>query len=108
MAHDECPMAVALKTGKASSGGEAIAERPDGTRVPFIAYPSPLFDESGMLTGAVNLLVDTSDRVEVERSHQFLAAIVESSDDAIVSKNLERNHSDLESRCRTSLRLFAG
>jgi PAS domain-containing protein len=37
MAHDQCPMAVALKTGRAARGAEAIAERPDGTRVPFLA-----------------------------------------------------------------------
>jgi PAS domain S-box-containing protein len=88
MPHDECPMAVALKTGQASSGHEAIAERPDGSRIPFRAYPTPLYDESGVLTGAVNMLVDTSDRLDIERSQQFLAAIVESSDDPIVSKNL--------------------
>src|SRR5947207_3199705 len=35
MAHDECPMAVALKTGEPVVCAEAIAERPDGTRVPF-------------------------------------------------------------------------
>jgi PAS domain S-box-containing protein len=88
MAHDECPMAVALKTGRASSGHEAIAERPDGKRVLFKAYPTPLFDESGALTGAVNMLIDSSDNLEIERSHQFLGAIVASSEDAIVSKNL--------------------
>jgi hypothetical protein len=32
-------MAVTLKTGYAAKGAEAIAERPDGTRVPFLAYP---------------------------------------------------------------------
>src|SRR5437868_5839769 len=35
MAHDECPMAVTLRTGKAVRGMEAIAERPDGSRVQF-------------------------------------------------------------------------
>src|SRR5271157_1048213 len=41
MRHDECPMAVTLKTGKAVRGSEAVAERPDGTRYPFIPYPTP-------------------------------------------------------------------
>ena len=45
---------------------EAVAERPDGTRVPFIPYPTPLFDESGRLTGAVNMLVDISERKRAE------------------------------------------
>jgi len=58
MAHDECPMARALKEDRPIRGGEAIAERPDGTRVPFMAYPTPLHDASGQLVGAVNMLVD--------------------------------------------------
>ena len=36
----------------------AVAERPDGSRVNFRPYPTPLLDESGELIGAVNLLVD--------------------------------------------------
>jgi len=59
--HDKCPMAIALHQGRAIRGMEAIAERPDGTRVLFIAYPTPLFDETGKLTGAINMLVDISD-----------------------------------------------
>src|SRR6185503_11703388 len=41
-------------------------ERPDGTRVPFIPYPTPLFDETGKLTGAVNMLVDITERKRAE------------------------------------------
>src|SRR5215470_20092071 len=52
MRHDECPMAIALKEQRAISGAEAAAERPDGVRVPFLAYPRPLFDEAGRLAGA--------------------------------------------------------
>src|SRR5262245_1702300 len=56
--HDQCPMAQALKTGRAISGAEAIAERPDGKRLWFAAYPSPLYDAAGKLIGGVNMLVD--------------------------------------------------
>src|SRR6266849_2173765 len=56
MPHDQCPMAVALRERRPLKGAEALAERPDGTRVPFLAYPSPLIDESGALLGAVNML----------------------------------------------------
>src|SRR5258708_39170539 len=47
MAHDECPMARALKEDRSIRGEEAIAERPDGTRVPFMPYPTPLHDAAG-------------------------------------------------------------
>jgi PAS domain S-box-containing protein len=69
--HDECPMAMALKQRRPIRGMEAVAERPDGTRVPFIPYPTPLFDASGKLTGAVNMLVDISER---KRTEEALAA----------------------------------
>jgi PAS domain S-box-containing protein len=66
--HDECPMAMALKQKRPIRGMEAVAERPDGTRVPFIPYPTPLFDASGKLTGAVNMLVDISERKRTEEA----------------------------------------
>jgi PAS domain S-box-containing protein len=88
MGHDECPMAVTLKTGKAVRGSEAVAERPDGTRYPFLAYPTPLHNDDGQLVGAVNMLVDITERKRNEEAAQHYAAIVESSDDAIVSKDI--------------------
>ena len=51
-------------------------------------YPTPLLDAAGNLVGAVNMLVDLSDRSHTEQIQQLLASIVESSDDAIVSKDL--------------------
>ena len=86
--HDECPMAMTLHQKRPILGMEAVAERPDGTRVPFIPYPTPLFDANGKLTGAVNLLVDITDRRQAENEKQRLAAIVTSSEDAIVSEDL--------------------
>jgi PAS domain S-box-containing protein len=88
MPHDQCPMAVALRERRPVRGAEAIAERPDGTRVPFVPYPTPLFDEDGELVGAINMLVDVSDRKLAGEYANRLASIVESSDDAIVSKDL--------------------
>jgi PAS domain S-box-containing protein len=65
--HDQCPMALALKEGRKIRGMEAIAERPNGERVPFVPYPTPLFDASGRITGAVNMLVDVSEHKRAER-----------------------------------------
>ncbi len=72
MAHEECPMAVALKENRPVRGSEAAAERPDGTRVPFIPYPTPLHDENGRLLGAVNMLVDITDRKCAEEQQALL------------------------------------
>src|SRR5580693_7567404 len=86
--HDQCPMALTLKEGRPVRGIEAIAERPDGTRVNFLPYPTPLRDTSGRLIGAINLLMDITERHHAEIDLQRLAAIVTSSDDAIISKSL--------------------
>jgi hypothetical protein len=39
--HDQCPMAVAIQQRHSVRGSEAIAERPDGTRVNFLPTPRP-------------------------------------------------------------------
>ena len=76
--HDQCPMAIALKEGREVRGVEAIAERPDGTRVRFLPYPTPLRDASGRLVGAINLLMDVTDRHDAELESARLAAMLTS------------------------------
>ena len=58
--HDQCPMAIAIKEQRAIRNEVAIALRPDGSRVAFRPYPTPLFDED-TLAGAINMLVDVSE-----------------------------------------------
>jgi PAS domain S-box-containing protein len=70
--HAECPMAIALKEERAVRGAEAVAEQPDGTRVPFIPYPTPLHDTNGKLIGAINMLVDITDRKQAENRQKIL------------------------------------
>lgn len=72
LAHSECPMAIALKEDRIVRGMEAAAERPDGTRVPFIPYQTPIHDEAGKLIGAVNMLVDITDRKHAEEKQALL------------------------------------
>jgi len=85
---DSCPMAIALKEGRIVEGEEIIIERADGTRRNVTPYPQPIFDDSGKLIGAVNTLLDVTDHKINEERTATLAAIVQSSDDAIVSKTL--------------------
>jgi PAS domain S-box-containing protein len=88
LAIDECPMAIALKEGTILEGAEIIAERPDGSRVWATPYPRLLRDAEGKIVGGVNMLLDITERKQAEQTMSLLAAIVGSSDDAIVSKQL--------------------
>src|SRR4051812_36089215 len=81
--HDECPMAIALKENRPIRGVQAIAERPDGSRVRFVPHPTPLRDASGAVVGAVNMLLDVGEptpsilegaRVLVVAGNIFVAA----------------------------------
>ncbi|MDB5285167.1 MAG: domain S-box protein [Mucilaginibacter sp.] len=86
---DTCPMAITLKEGRAVEGKEILIERPDNTRVKVRPYPVPVFDEDGLLTGAINTLVDVTNLTEGEEKRAILAAIVDTSDDTILSKTLQ-------------------
>jgi signal transduction histidine kinase len=67
IAHSACWMALALQTGKEYNGEEIIIERPDGSRLTALAHANPIRDDAGELVGAVNVLVDITDRIEAEK-----------------------------------------
>ena len=86
---DECPMAVTLREGRAIRGEEIVIERPDGTRRHVLPHPEPIRDAEGAIVGAINMLIDVSPLQQAERAMAHLAAIVMSSEDAIISKDLQ-------------------
>ncbi|NEU09651.1 PAS domain S-box protein [Flavihumibacter sp. R14] len=86
---DNCPMAITLREGRPVEGEEVIVERPDGRKIYVKPHPVPIFDSEGTLKGAANTLIDiTESRIAEEKSAKFVA-IVESSQDAIISKSLD-------------------
>src|ERR1700730_12737039 len=90
MPHDQCPMAEVL-SGKIPEARDAEVqiERPDGSRVTVIVNIRPLKNERGEILGAINCFVDITERKQAEAVRARLAAIVESSEDAMVSKTLD-------------------
>ena len=77
------------RTSKDYPCQEIVIEREDGSRVTALAHASLLHNSSGQVIGAVNILIDISDRTEADTAQRLLAAIVESSDDAIIAKTLD-------------------
>jgi two-component system, sensor histidine kinase PdtaS len=66
--HDRCWMALALTRNEAYNGQAIVIERPDGQRLTALAHANPIHDVSGKLLGAVNVLVDISDRQRTEQA----------------------------------------
>ncbi|MGQ0558888.1 MAG: hypothetical protein ACT4OE_04785 [Sphingosinicella sp.] len=64
--HDQCPMAIAIKTKNKVRGAIAVAERPDGTRVVFTPFPTPILDDERQLIGAANILIDVTDHRQAD------------------------------------------
>lgn len=58
-------MAGAIKRRQPIRGFMAVAERPDGRRVHFAPFPTPIFNGKA-LAGAVSMLIDVSDRRQIE------------------------------------------
>jgi PAS domain S-box-containing protein len=92
LAHDSTPMEEALRTGVAQHDKEVILERPDGSRIVALVNIQPLKDSRGRILGAINCFYDITERKKAEaeqrRQTQLFVSIVESSDDAILSKDL--------------------
>ena len=72
MPHEECPMAQTLRHGTEVRGIIAYAERPDGTRVPFMPFPKLLRNAAGEAVGAINMLVDMTERKRAEDEQRVL------------------------------------
>jgi PAS domain S-box-containing protein len=88
VAPQDSPIAAALKTAQIVNA-EAILERPDGSQVDITAHCTPLLDARGGVDGCVVMLADVTDKRRAERGQAHLSAIVESSEDAILSKSLD-------------------
>jgi PAS domain S-box-containing protein len=62
LAHSESPTAGALRDCRPVRGVEIVVERPDGSRVDCLPFPTPIFDPAGDCIGAVTMLVDVTEQ----------------------------------------------
>lgn len=97
--HDQCPMAETVRGRRELRGLTAVAERPDGSRVRFMPFPTPLFAADGAFEGAVNMLIDITEpqiasdlRDQAARCRRLAAGC----GDAMARKNMERMATEYE------------
>lgn len=74
---EECWMAVALREERAIRGKELLIERPDGSRRHVLVHVNPLNDAEDRLVGAVNVLMDVTEKKKLE-AHFLRAQRMES------------------------------
>lgn len=73
LSYEQSSMAVVIKEGRSiRSETEAISERPDGCRIPFMPLSTPIRDADGTIVGAIHVLVDVSDRKNAETQQRIL------------------------------------
>ncbi|HEX5715718.1 MAG TPA: PAS domain S-box protein [Thermoanaerobaculia bacterium] len=86
----ENPALRTLKEGRVVGlANHSVLIARDGTERPIDDSAAPMLDESGTPVGAVLVFRDVSESRRAEEAQARLAAIVESSDDAIISKTLD-------------------
>jgi PAS domain S-box-containing protein len=104
---DSCPMALTLSEGMPVHGKEIIVQRPDESFRHVLPYPSPLFNAQGELLGAVNMLLDITDKKEREiltqKTEQKYQHLVEQAGDAIIIYSFDGTIHEFNKSCYTML-----
>ena len=77
-----------VRAGEGLTHFETIRQRKDGTLIPIVLTVSPIHDDAGRVIGASKIARDISERTQAAVATRRLAAVVESSDDAIITKDL--------------------
>ena len=77
-----------IRRGETIEHFETVRQRKDGALIPISLTVSPIRDGAGEVIGASKIARDLTRTQRIQRDALRLAAIVDSSDDAIVGKNL--------------------
>ena len=86
---EEDDILARIRRGDRVDHFETVRLTKDGRRIDVSLTVSPVRDAAGRIIGASKIARDITEQKRAGAAQAYLAAIVESSDDAILSKNLE-------------------
>ena len=86
---EEQQVLTRVRTGQIVKHFETVGLTKDARRIDISLTVSPLATQDGRIVGASKIARDISERKRLERDARHCAAIVSSTDDAIISKNLD-------------------
>ena len=78
-----------VSAGEIVRTASVLRQRKDGTLIPVSINRSPMRDESGRVVGVARIFRDISEQQRAAATSTRLAAIVESSDDAMLTRDLD-------------------
>src|SRR6185437_8432756 len=87
--HEEDFILSKIRSGERIDHFDTTRVRKNGEKFPISVTISPIKDDSGTIVGASKIARDITDRLRGAESRSRLAAIVDSAEDAIISKDLD-------------------
>jgi len=85
---EEDDIIARLKKGERIEHYETLRRRKDGQLINVSITVSPVYDDTGALVGGSKIARDITNQTKISKERAMLAAIVESSEDGIASKDL--------------------
>ena len=86
--HEETMILGKIRNGERIDHFETVRRRKDGSLIDVSITVSPILDERGNVIGASKIARDVSERRRLDAASRHFHAIVESSEDTIISKDL--------------------
>lgn len=86
---EEASIISTIKQGEGIEHYDTVRRRKDGTLIDISLTVSPIKNMFGEIVGASKIARDISTQKVADRNQAVLAAVVDSSDDAIITKNLD-------------------
>jgi two-component system sensor histidine kinase UhpB len=93
IAPENSPMAKIYQEKQAVFGAQLLVQRPDGTERMVASFPSPLFNNDGKMIGAVNMLIDVTEKNEkeilIQKTEEKYRSLIDQASDPILIYSMD-------------------